>query len=93
MRAISVAALLAAAGLLTACGGGDGPSGGDGGGGGGGGGSGGSELPSSALQSSDALVAYVKSLIGSGTSETAAPVKLGDVTLPVTDTGTPASAN
>lgn len=43
-------------------------------------------IPQSALQSSAALVAYVKSLVASP-SETAAPVGLGDQPLPTDETG------
>jgi hypothetical protein len=89
MRVLSVAILLAVAGTLTACGGG----GGDGGGGPSGGGAvSGSDVPSSALQSSDGLVAYLKQLIA-GTSDSTEPVALGDVTLPQSDTTEPASVN
>lgn len=49
-------------------------------------GAGGSALPQSATQSSAALFAYVKGLVGSP-SETAAPVVLGDATLPRDETG------
>lgn len=87
MRVFLVAILLAAAGTLTACGGGGG-----GGGTGGGGAVSGSDVPSSALQSSDGLVAFLKQLIA-GTSDTTEPIALGDVTLPTSDTTEPASVN
>lgn len=54
--------------------------------GGGASGAGGGALPQSATQSSAALFAYVKGLVGSP-SETAAPVVLGDATLPRDETG------
>lgn len=86
----SALAVLAASALLAACGGG-------GGGGlecciappGNGGNGNGSELPGSALQSVEGLVAYVKDLIANGTNETGEPVALGNVTLPTSDTSEP----
>lgn len=93
MRFLSVAALLALAGMLGACSDGSSTSGGSAGGGGGGGGSSGSDLPASALQSSDDLIAYLKQLIATQTNETSEPVMLGDVTLPVSDTTEPVSLN
>lgn len=96
MRALSVAALLALAGMLGACSDGGSVSGGVGGGGGsggGGGGSSGSDLPASALQSSDGLIAYMKQLIATQTNETSEPIRLGDVTLPVSDNTEPANVN
>lgn len=81
MRALSLASLLALVGMLSACGGG------------GGSGSNGSDLPSSALLSSDGLIAYVKELISSQTNETSDPIRLGDVTLPVSDTTEPVAVH
>jgi hypothetical protein len=75
------AAAAAAAVLLAACGGGED-------GGGGSGGNGGSEVPASALASVPGLIAYMQALIA-GTSDTARPVILGDVVLPVDDTSAP----
>lgn len=46
----------------------------------------GSEVPSTALSSSEGLVAYVRELIATMTSATADPVVLGDITLPTSDT-------
>jgi hypothetical protein len=48
----------------------------------------GSDVPSSALESVAGLLAYVNELIA-GTSETSEPVRVGDVTLPVSDTTEP----
>ena len=45
-----------------------------------------SDFPSSALQSVDGLIAYAKQLIASSTNETSEPVRLGDATLPVSET-------
>ena len=83
--------LLAAIGALTACGGGGGDDGGTTAGGGGGAVAG-SDVPSSALQSSDGLVAFLKQLIA-GTSDNTEPIALGNVTLPLSDTTEPAAVN
>lgn len=48
-------------------------------------------VPQSALVSASALVAYMKELIASGTSDAAEPLTLGDITLPVDDSAEPAA--
>ncbi|MCG2594613.1 hypothetical protein LZ009_17685 [Ramlibacter sp. XY19] len=85
----SALAVLAASALLAACGGGGGglecciaPPGNGGTGNG-------SDLPSSALQSVEGLVAYVKDLIANGTNSTGEPVALGNVVLPTSETSEP----
>ena len=45
-----------------------------------------SDVPATALQSVDGLMAYGKQLIASMTNETSEPVRLGDATLPKSDT-------
>ena len=79
-------ALLAAAALLAACGGGGGddcciatnPGNG-------------SQVPSSALQDSNGLVAYLKDLINNHTDDSSEPVALGSVELPVSNVIEPVS--
>lgn len=80
--------VLAAAALLAGCGGGGGDEGG-----GSTASSGASQVPASALQSSDGLAAFLRSLNKSGTDSTSAPLILGDATLPKTDTGEPSPVN
>lgn len=45
-----------------------------------------SELPFSALSSSEGLIAYLRELIAERTDEDSEPVMLGDVTLPTSET-------
>ena len=45
-----------------------------------------SDVPQAALASTDGLIAYVKELIATMTNETSEPVRLGDATLPVSET-------
>lgn len=82
-------ALLALAGLLSACGGGGGddcciapPAPGNG-----------SALPASALADSNGLVTYLKDLIANHTDSTSEPVALGDVTLPTDSAAEPVALN
>lgn len=88
LKTLSMAA--AACVVITACGGG-------GGGDGNGTVAGGTTatdaggIPQSALVSASALVAYMKELIASGTSDAAEPLTLGDITLPVDDSAEPAA--
>ncbi|MEJ7932481.1 hypothetical protein WG922_21085 [Ramlibacter sp. AN1015] len=83
----SASVLAASCVLVAACGGGGGDDGaiapGDNVGTGG-------DVPSSAVSSVSGLVAYVKQLIASS-SESAEPVVLRNVTLPVDDTAEPAA--
>ncbi|MCC2635064.1 MAG: hypothetical protein K0S48_2950 [Ramlibacter sp.] len=79
--------VLAAAALLAACGGGGGeegvaraPRGA-------------SEVPASALQSPEGLVAFQKSLDNSGDDATNSPLILGDATLPTSDASEPIAVN
>lgn len=81
--------VLAAAALLAGCGGGDG----DEGGGAARASSAASEVPASAMQSSEGLAAFMASLIKNGTDSTSAPLMLGDATLPKSDTTEPSSVN
>lgn len=80
-------ALAAAAALLAGCGGGSDD------GGSGRASSGGSQVPASALQSTDGLVAFLRNLNNNGTDSTSAPLTLGDATLPKTDTAAPSPVN
>ena len=74
---------------LAGCGGG----GGDGGSGSGGGGAGGTtsgSVPDSALQSSDAFIAYVKQLVATAV-DNSEPIGLGSGQAPVSNTAEPVS--
>ncbi|HYF41877.1 MAG TPA: hypothetical protein VEA35_05450 [Ramlibacter sp.] len=80
----TLAAVLAAAAALAACGGGgDGDDGGSGGGGSASGAAG--DLPGSARQSVNGLVAFVTGLIANGTNDTSEPVAAGNAPLPTDD--------
>lgn len=79
---------LAAAALLPGCGGGDGDDGG-----GARAPSAASQVPASAMQSSEGLAAFMVSLIKNGTDSTSAPLMLGEATLPKSDTTEPSSVN
>ena len=51
--------------------------------------SGASQVPASALESTDGLAAFLKSLHQNATDSTSAPLVLGDATLPRSDTNAP----
>lgn len=82
-----LAAIVATAALLSACGGSDGdpvgsaPPPGEANG-----------IPSSALQSVTALVSYAREMI-SGLNDTAEPIALGNATLPTSETAEPIALN
>ena len=89
LRSVVAAAAAAAALMLGACS--------DGGGGGNGGGNTTpqartTDVPDSALASSDGFVAYVLSLLGM-TSESGDPVLVGDITAPTDDKAEPVTVN
>ena len=50
------------------------------------------DVPTSAMATTDGLLAYVKTLLGM-TSETGEPVVIGDIALPTDDTAPPAPVN
>lgn len=80
--------VLAAAALLAGCGGGDGEVGRPATAA-----SSASELPASALQSPEGLVAFQKSLGNGGTDLTSSPLILGDAALPQSDSAQPIAVN
>jgi hypothetical protein len=87
MKLMTVSMAAAACVAISACGGGGGGNGVTVGGGTTSTDAGG--VPQSALVSASALVAYMKQLIASGTSDAAEPLTLGDIALPVDNAAEP----